>query len=538
MLDSPASPLYCGFDLSTQQLKLTVIDAGRNVFMEQAVNFDRDLPEYGTIGGANAEGLVATSPVLMWVAALDLLLSRLAGAGFPFVCVAAISGCGQQHGSVYWQNGASRTLGALDSSLSLREQLADAFALKRSPIWQDSSTEKECRLLETAAGGANELACVTGSSAYERFTGSQIMKISRKKSAAYAATERISLVSSFLASLLLGAYASIDVADGSGMNLLNIHTKDWDQNLLNCCGADARSKLGQVVRTNAFLGFISAYFVKKYGFRQDCRIIAFTGDNPDSLASLNLGLNDIVISLGTSDTLFFPLLAPKPSTEGHILCHPTREDAYMAMLVYKNGSLVREGVRDNFYAGKWEDFEAAVRRHPVGSGDRTAFLFQSPEITPRARGVFRFEGGKLVKEFADSDANARCLLESQLMSMRSHARRMGLQDGVADRRVVLTGGGSANNAIAEIVADVFGATVVRSALGGGSAALGGAYRARYASCREDEMHGRSFEEMMAADEHQNFEEICRGHKERFKAYSELLPKWEALEAKVCEMGRF
>ena len=43
-----------------------------------------------------------------------------------------------------------------------------------------------------------------GSSAYERFTGAQISKIANEKSEQYANTERISLVSSFLASIFIG----------------------------------------------------------------------------------------------------------------------------------------------------------------------------------------------------------------------------------------------------------------------------------------------------------------------------------------------
>lgn len=92
----------------------------------------------------------------------------------------------------------------------------------------DSSTTEQCHSLEQVVGGAQALAEITGSCAYERFTGSQIRKIYQMEPALYNECERISLVSSFLASLFLGDYAPIDYSDGSGMNLMNIHTKTWE----------------------------------------------------------------------------------------------------------------------------------------------------------------------------------------------------------------------------------------------------------------------------------------------------------------------
>uniref|UniRef100_A0A8D2HIC1 Xylulose kinase n=1 Tax=Urocitellus parryii TaxID=9999 RepID=A0A8D2HIC1_UROPR len=38
-----------GWDFSTQQVKVVAIDAELNVFYEDSVHFDRDLPEFGYV---------------------------------------------------------------------------------------------------------------------------------------------------------------------------------------------------------------------------------------------------------------------------------------------------------------------------------------------------------------------------------------------------------------------------------------------------------------------------------------------------------
>lgn len=84
----------------------------------------------------------------------------------------------QQHGSVYWSNDAERLLSTLKPEKSLAEQLSpSAFTFQRSPIWQDSSTTQDCRELEDAMGGPQVVADITGSRAYERFTGNQIRRV-------------------------------------------------------------------------------------------------------------------------------------------------------------------------------------------------------------------------------------------------------------------------------------------------------------------------------------------------------------------------
>ena len=88
--------------------------------------------------------------------------------------VKALSGAGQQHGSTYWRTGAEDMLKSLRSDKFMHDELAHAFSILDSPIWMDSSTSEQCKNLEMAVGGPEELANITGSRAYERFTGKLI----------------------------------------------------------------------------------------------------------------------------------------------------------------------------------------------------------------------------------------------------------------------------------------------------------------------------------------------------------------------------
>ncbi|KAG7267221.1 hypothetical protein CRUP_004562, partial [Coryphaenoides rupestris] len=182
--------------------------------------------------------------------ALDLLLDKMKKAGFDFSLVKALSGSGQQHGSVYWSTGANHTLKQLDPAKSL-------------------------------------------SQLRQRFTGNQIAKIQQTRPDQYQNTERISLVSSFAASLFLGDYAAIDYSDGSGMNLLDIRTRRWSEVCLGVTAPGLEKLLGAPQPSSAVLGCVSPYFAARYGFSEDCRVVAFTGDNPASFAGMRLQEGDV-----------------------------------------------------------------------------------------------------------------------------------------------------------------------------------------------------------------------------------------------------
>ncbi|KAM6170343.1 xylulose kinase isoform 2-T2 [Rhynchocyon petersi] len=478
MADPAARRCCClGWDFSTQQVKVVAVDADLNVFYENSVHFDRDIPEFGTQGGVHVhkDGLTVTSPVLMWVQALDMLLERMKASGFDFSQIVALSGAGQQHGSIYWKGGASRTLASLSPDLLLHQQLQDCFSISDSPVWMDSSTTAQCRQLEATMGGAQALSHLTGSRAYERFTGNQIAKIYQQNPEAYSQTERISLVSSFSASLFLGSYSPIDYSDGSGMNLLQIHDKVWSQPCLNACAPHLEEKLGRPVPSCAVVGAISAYYVQRYGFHPGCKVVAFTGDNPASLAGMQLDEGDIAVSLGTSDTLFLWLREPKPSLEGHIFCNPVDPQHYMALLCFKNGSLMRERIRDESASCSWGEFSKALRTTEMGNSGNLGFYFDVMEITPEIMGRHRFNSESHEVSAFPRDVEVRALIEGQFMAKRIHAEGLGYRV-MPKTKILATGGASHNRDILQVLADVFGAPVYVTDTAN-SACVGSAYRA-------------------------------------------------------------
>eukprot|EP00899_Mesostigma_viride_P015287 jgi/Mesvir1/2375/Mv22130-RA.2 len=417
----------------------------------------------------------------MWVEGLEAALNKLAGQSFPFHKVLAVSGSGQQHGSVYWRTGALKSLQQMRADASLAAQLRNAFAIE-SPIWMDSSTTPQCRALEQVAGGAVPLAQLTGSTAKERFTGPQIGKIFEDHPDVYADVERISLVSSAMASVLVGAYASIDHSDAAGMNLMDIRRRSWSPPLVQFIAPDLERRLGPLAPAHAPAGPIHRYFVDKYGFSPSCDVINWSGDNPCSLAGLGLEqVGDLSVSLGTSDTVFGVVQQPHPGRDSMVLPNPVDPTSYMTMLVYKNGSLAREEVRDRCAGGSWDTFNAMLARTPAGNGGSLGLYYPFTEITPFIQaGVYRYapdplsSGALRATKHFDEATEVRAIIESQALAMRLHAERAGMPS--PPQRLVATGGASANRSLLQVLANVFGCEVF-TADTPDSAPLGAALRA-------------------------------------------------------------
>jgi xylulokinase len=470
--------LYIGFDSSTQSLTAVVIEVAgpeRRIVFEHSLSFDEALPQYRTRHGVlpSEDGRTVVAPTVMWADALDRMMAIVASNGLDVSQVRAISGDAQQHGSVYLSKRGLDAFARIDPERPLVPQVSQMLSRPVSPVWLDSSTTAECRSIAAGVGGDAALARLTGSCAYERFTGAQIRKFALKERDAYAATARVHLISSFLASLLAGREAPIEPGDGSGMNLMDLAARDWARTAVEATAPDLMRRLPPVNDSWTVVGDLATYWQRRYGFRA-ARVIAWTGDNPSSLIGLGLhSPGQLAISLGTSDTVFGPVAKPThdPDGSGHVFGSPA--GGYMALICFANGSLARERIRDAFGLD-WSRFSAALRRTSAGNDGALMLPWFVPEITPHAEqaGVRRRH-----LDAGDAERNVRAVVEAQALSMRLHSR------WIVDRprEIRATGGAAENDDLLQVIADVFDAEVVRLTTTH-SAALGAALRAYHADC--------------------------------------------------------
>jgi xylulokinase len=469
--------IYLGLDLSTQSLTgiaIEVESSRRRVVFEYSLVFDDALPHYGTRHGVQPhdDPLVAAASPLMWAEALDRMMALIAReGGFDLRNVRAIAGSAQQHGSVYLNAAATATFAALDPTQPLVQQLSGTLSRAEAPIWMDASTAAECAAITREVGGGEAVARLTGSRAFERFTGPQIRKYAERDPDGYARTDRIHLVSSFLASLLAGRHAPIEPGDGSGMNLMDIARRQWAPAALAATAPDLLRRLPPLAPSWTVVGPLARYWTERYGF-PPARVVAWSGDNPCSLIGTGIVREGrIAISLGTSDTLFGLLSEPRvdPSGTGHLFGAPTGD--YMSLVCCRNGSLARERVRDA-YGLDWAGFSRCLEATPPGNGGAIMLPWFEPEITPTVltAGVRRYG-----LDPADGPANVRAVVEAQMLALALHSRWMGVDVDT----VHATGGAARNRAILQVMADVHDADVYELEVAN-SACLGAALRAYHA----------------------------------------------------------
>ena len=205
--------LFIGLDISTQSAKLVLLNwALGDLVYEDSLNYDLDLPHYGTRNGViyNPDNSVSESDPKMWIEAVDILFKRSKNKSIPLDQIKSISVSGQQHGLV-----------ALDKGGNLSRPF--------SKLWNDFSTQNECDLLEKSVGGRSAMIEEVGNSQRTGYTASKIYNIFLNEKDVYDRTSVFLLVHNYINWYLTGGEIAMEEGDASGTGIWDPVTKKWSK---------------------------------------------------------------------------------------------------------------------------------------------------------------------------------------------------------------------------------------------------------------------------------------------------------------------
>ncbi|MCX6003876.1 MAG: FGGY-family carbohydrate kinase [Chloroflexi bacterium] len=373
-----------GLDLSTQSISSILVDIdSREVIFQHSLNYQKDvrLKKYGIYGQdyilpPKSEG-EANQPPKMFLAALEAMFADMKLAGLPMRDIVVCNISAQQHSHAYMSHRAHTIFARLNIpgniGANLVAILEGSLALNVIPTWMTSNTIKQADSIRNFVGGQERMIQLSGSNSPARFTGAIIRKIAEQFPEAYQETEHIHLLSSLIPAILTGnSRTPMDFGNACGMSMMDYSGKDWSVRLIKAVadglpgGESAlRKKLLPIVSPYTIVGRIATFFIEKYGFSPDCRIIAGSGDNPQSkvLVAGNL------LSLGTSIVNMIPTDGKKLDTNGFV---NAMYDGIGRPFIFggrTNGALVWDQLRTT-YGMKEEEYEPAekaLRETPIGN---------------------------------------------------------------------------------------------------------------------------------------------------------------------------
>ena len=362
--------LFAGLDVSTQSCKLVVIDPakGEVVHVDQ-VKYDQDLPHFGTAGGVVpglGEGVSEADP-LMWIEAVEMVLERLGQGGVLSSRIRCISVSGQQHGLVAL---------AKDGSL----------ARGRSKLWNDFSTNEECRLLTQGVGGTEAMIAEVANIQRTGYTAPKILHLFRHEPDTYAKASTLFLVHNYVNWYLTGGrddgVVAMEPGDASGMALWHPGRACWSARVLDAIAPDLAERLPPILPSDRTIGSLSPTLASRFGLSPECRVDAGSGDNMyGAVGTGNVEPGIVTVSLGTSGTAYTFLKEPFVDPSGEIAAFADSTGHHLPLLCVSNMANGYDALRQRFDLSH-ADFDALVRTTPVGNGGRVLLPWFGGERTP------------------------------------------------------------------------------------------------------------------------------------------------------------
>jgi len=415
--------LVAGVDSSTQSCKVLIRDLSSGVIVR--------------VGRATHPVGTEVDPEYWWTA----LQGAIADAG-GIADVAAISIGGQQHGMVV---------------LDLMGRV-----IRPALLWNDTrSAPAATALIEEV--GASALATRTGSVPVASFTITKLRWLADAEPQNAAKVAAIALPHDWLTWRLRGfgpdnpvlTELITDRSDASGTGYFNAATNAYDRDLLSrALRRDADDIVLPAVLTPDGSRTIA---VSSIAFPAHLLIGAGAGDNAAAAFGLGTGTGDVVVSIGTSGTVFGVTDTPAHDETGTVAGFADAAGGFLPLVATLNAARILDATATLLGVDHTEFGRLALSAKPGADGLVLVPYFEGERTPNLPNATGSLLGLTLTSATPPNLARAAvegllCGLAAGLDAITAH--------GVVAKRLLVIGGGARNPAVAAIAAQVFDLPVV------------------------------------------------------------------------------
>ena len=267
---------FLGIDISTTSAKALIVDEHGQVLAIGSTpqNLSQPHPLWSE-----------QNPLDWWQGVAQAIREALAQANLSGSAIRAIGLTGQMHGLVM-----------LDDH---------GDVLRPAILWNDQRTQAQCDQI-THIIGFERLIELTGNRALTGFTAPKILWVREHEPEVYARCAHVLLPKDYIRYRLTGDYAT-DLADASGMSLVDVARRKWSAEVINALGIPS-NWLPRLYEGTAITGTVSAECAASTGLQPGTPVIAGGGDQ--AAGAVGMGCvtpNKIGVTVGTSGVVFAPL---------------------------------------------------------------------------------------------------------------------------------------------------------------------------------------------------------------------------------------
>ena len=422
-------PLVAGVDSSTQSTKVQI----------------RDLDSGVLVAEGRAAHPVVTPPVSQqdpasWLAAFsdawDQGTATLTAAARSRRDVVAISVAGQQHGMV-----------ACDPT---------GVPLHPAVLWNDTTAAPDAdRLIGRLPGGAAGWAQACGSVPVAAFTIAKLSWLHRTAPEVWSRVQRVCLPHDWLTWQLTGQFVT-DRGDASGTGYWSPAGGGYRWDLLAFVDEerDWSTALPRVLDPAEPAGMWSVDGV-------EVLVAAGTGDNMAAALGIGVLPGDVVISIGTSGTIFTVAESPTADPSGAVAGFADANGRFLPLVCTLNAAKVTDAIA-RLLGVDASDLDALALAAEPGAGGVTVVPYFDGERTPNLPEATGSITG--LRTDVRPEQLARAAVEGVVGGLLAGRDALAAHAPIDTDRLWLVGGGARSAAYRQVFAEWTGAEILTSAI--------------------------------------------------------------------------